>query len=368
MTQTFTSTPRADGFRMPAEFEPHDGCWMIWPERRDNWRLGAGPAQAAFATVAAAIADSEPVTVAVSRQQFVPARRLLQPRIRLVEMSSNDAWARDTGATFVIDGKGARRGVDWIFNAWGGLVDGLYAPWDLDDLVAQKMIEIEAQGQQDGRYRAPIIAEGGALHVDGEGTLLTTSECLLGAGRNGAIGQAALETQLRDYLGVEQIIWLPRGVYRDETKGHVDNLLHYVAPAEVCLTWTDDRSDPQYERSAEAYEILADATDARGRRFTVHKLEQPGPLFMTAEQAAGVEVVPGTQPRRAGDRLAGSYCNFYIGNTQVIVPLLDQRRDAPALAAISRLFPTRRLVGVPGLEILLGGGNVHCITQQIPRR
>ncbi len=364
MAPTLDGTPRADGFRMPGEFEPHEGCWMIWPERPDNWRDGAAPAQQAFTAVATAIATSEPVTMAVSAAEFAHARAALPPSVRVVEISTDDAWVRDTGPTFVIDGRGGRRGVDWIFNAWGGHVDGLYSPWDLDDQVAQKICEFEA----DGRYRAPIIAEGGALHVDGEGTLLSTSECLPNAGRNPDLSIAELETRLRDHLGVEQVIWLPRGVFADETKGHVDNLLHYIAPGVICLTWTEDRSDPQYERSAEAYELLMNASDARSRRFEVHKLQQPGPLYMTAAEAAGVVAHPGTQPRRAGDRLAGSYCNFYIGNSSVIVPLLDPEYDTAALQTIQQLLPSRRVVGVPGGEILLGGGNIHCITQQVPRR
>jgi agmatine deiminase len=139
-----------------------------------------------------------------------------------------------------------------------------------------------------------------------------------------------------------------------------------VKPAEVVLTWTDDRGDPQYERSRDAWERLMQARDARGRRFKVHKLVQPGPLQMTREEAAGVDAAEGTQPRVAGHPLAGSYVNFYIGNRRVVVPLLDAKRDGAALRKLKSLFPGREVVGVPGREILLGGGNVHCITQQVP--
>jgi agmatine deiminase len=171
---------------------------------------------------------------------------------------------------------------------------------------------------------------------------------------------------LRRYLGVEAIVWLGKGTYMDETDGHVDNLCAYVKPAEVVLTWTDDRGDPQYERSRDAWERLMQARDARGRRFKVHKLVQPGPLQMTREEAAGVDAAEGTQPRVAGHPLAGSYVNFYIGNRRVVVPLLDAKRDGAALRKLKSLFPGREVVGVPGREILLGGGNVHCITQQVP--
>jgi agmatine deiminase len=363
MSRTLASRPARDGFRMPAEFEPHDGCWLLWPERTDNWRLGAKPAQAAFVEVARAIAGGEPVTVGASARQYANARALLPPAVRVVELSANDCWMRDVGPTFVVDARGRRRGVDWQFNAWGGLDGGLYFPWDLDDAVAGKVCELEGAD----RYRAPFVLEGGAIHVDGQGTLLTTEECLLNRNRNPGLDRAALERLLAEYLGIETVVWLGRGVHQDETDGHVDNLCCFAAPGEVCLTWTDDRRDPMYAVVRDAYERLAAARDARGRRFKVHKLVQPGPLHMTAEEADGVDRVEGTEPRRAGHRLAASYVNFYLANRRVVMPLLDPRRDAAAAAVLRRAFPGREVVGVPGREILLGGGNVHCITQQVPR-
>ena len=363
MSRTLKSTPRRDGFRMPAEWEPHAGTWMIWPERPDNWRLGAWPAQEAFVAVATAIAASEPVTVGASARQYSHARQGLPAVVRVVEMSSNDAWARDTGPTSVVDAKGRVRGVDWVFNAWGGLDGGLYFPWDQDDLVASKVLEIERLD----RYRAPFVLEGGAIHVDGQGTLITTEECLLHANRNPGMDRKDIEAALRDYLGIESVIWLGQGVFNDETDGHVDNLCCFVRPGEVALTWSDDRDDPQYGISRDALRRLSAARDARGRRLKVHKLPQPGPLHLTAEEAAGVETREGTRPRMAGDRMAGSYVNFYVANRRVVMPLLDPRCDARALRILRRLFPRREVVGVPAREILLGGGNIHCITQQLPR-
>jgi agmatine deiminase len=363
MARTLKSTPRRDGFRMPAEFEPHAGTWMIWPERPDNWRLGAKPAQEAFTAVATAIAASEPVTVGVSAAQYENAREHLPAAVRVVELSTDDAWARDTGPTCVVDAEGRVRGVDWMFNAWGGLDGGLYFPWDQDDLVARKLLEVEGLD----RYRAPFVLEGGAIHVDGEGTLITTEECLLNPNRNPGLSREDIERNLRDYLGVERVIWLGRGVFNDETDGHVDNLCCFVRPGEVALTWCDDPADPQYGISRDALARLRAARDARGRRLLVHKIPQPGPLFMTAQEAAGVDRREGSRPRQAGDRMAGSYVNFYIANRRVVVPLLDPATDARALRILRRLFPGREVVGVPAREILLGGGNIHCITQQIPR-
>jgi agmatine deiminase len=362
MTRTLAGTPAADGFRMPGEFEPHAGCWMLWPERPDNWREAARPAQLAFAQVAAAIAQFEPVTVGVSAAQYQTARTLLTERVRLLEMSHDDAWMRDVGPTGVVNRRGLVRGVDWRFNAWGGLNGGLYFPWDQDDLVARKVLEAEGLD----RYRAAMVNEGGAIHVDGEGTALLTEECLLNPNRNPGLERSDIERRLREYLGVSQIIWLGRGVVNDETGGHIDNLACFARPGVVCLTWTDRRRDPQYLVSLDAFERLQEARDARGRRLKVVRLPMPGPLYMRAREAAGVITREGSRPRLAGERLAASYVNFYIANGGIIMPLLDGRTDAGAAARLKRLFRGRRVVGIPAREILLGGGNIHCITQQIP--
>jgi len=357
------STPAADGYRMPGEFEPHSGCWMAWPERPDNWRMGAKPAQEAYAAVAEAIAVSEPVTVAVSDRQFEHCRTVLSPSIRVVEISTDDAWIRDMGPTFVVDASGGRRGVDWRFNAWGGLRGGLYFPWDRDDRVAAKVLEIEGAE----RYRAPIVLEGGSIHVDGEGTVMATEECLLNPNRNPELSREQIERVLFDHLGAERMIWLGRGVYNDETDGHVDNLACFARPGVVLLTWTDDESDPQHAISRDALKRLEAATDARGRSIEVVRLPSPGPIAITEQEAAGVDAVEGSLPRRAGDRLAASYANFYLGTRRIVFPLLDEHTDEQAAELLRGCFPEREVVGIPAREILLGGGNIHCITQQVPR-
>jgi agmatine deiminase len=358
MPSTHATTPARDGFWMPAEFEPHAGSWMLWPERPDNWRAQARPAQAAFAAVAAVIARFEPLTVGAGCAQYARARAALPPAVRVVELSSDDAWMRDVGPTMVVDAAGRRRGVDWRFNAWGGL----YRPCARDDAVAHKVLEIEGLD----RYRAPLVNEGGAIHVDGQGTLLVTEQCLLNRNRNPRLRREQIEALLRAYLGVWRVIWLGAGVVDDETSGHVDNLACFARPGEVCLTWCEDRRDPQYRVSRDAYERLAAARDARGRRLVIHKLPSPGPLYLSRREAAGIASRPGMRALRAGQRLAGSYVNFYLTNGGVVVPQLDARTDAAALRVLRRVFARRRVVGVPAREILLGGGNIHCITQQMP--
>ena len=198
MTRLLTRTPRADGYWMPGEFERHAGTWMIWPERLDNWRDGARPAQRAFAAVAAAIAAVRARERGASRPRSTSSRaRSWRRRVRVIEISNNDAWMRDAGPTFVVNAAGRRRAVDWQFNAWGGFDGGLYFPWDQDDLVAQKVAAVEGVD----RYRAPLVMEGGAIHSDGQGTLLVTEQCLLNRNRNPQLSREQIESLLRDYTG-----------------------------------------------------------------------------------------------------------------------------------------------------------------------
>lgn len=355
-------TPAADGFRMPGEFEPHAGTWMLWPERGDTWRDDARPAEQAFADVAAAIVAVEPLTVGVSARRFERARTCLPAAVTLVELESDDAWMRDVGPTVVVDEKGRRRAVDWTFNAWGGAVHGLYPDWRADDRVAAVVAGREGMD----RYRSPLIQEGGGLHSDGAGTLFVTEECVLSAGRNAGLGRAACERHLKAYTGAEQVIWLSEGVYADETTGHVDNLLHVPAPDLVLLTWTDDPADPQHARSVAALAALKAARNRDGDPYRIVKLPMPGPLYMTDAEAAGLVPAEGGKPRAAGDRLAGSYANFYLVEGRVLVPLLDPRTDEEACRIIADALPDREVVAIQAREILLGGGNIHCITQQIP--
>lgn len=362
MSKTIDSTPKIDGFHMPGEFEPHAGCWLLWPERPDNWRLGAKPAQRAFVDVATAISQGEPVTMGVSPDQFQNALAMLPPQVRVVEMTHNDSWMRDCGPTYVANAKGDVRAVNWKFNAWGGLESGLYFPWDQDDLVPLKVANIERQDW----YSAPIVLEGGSIHTDGEGTLMATEETLLNHNRNPSLTREEIEQTLSSYLSVEKFIWLEKGVFNDETNGHVDNICCFIRPGVVALTWTDDKSDPQYEISQSAFERLSATTDAKGRKLEIHKIQQPTPVLISKDESGGVDVVEGTMPRQVGDRLAASYINFYIGNGVIVMPSFNDPQDKPAQQKMAELFPDRKVIAVPAREILLGGGNIHCITQQQP--
>ena len=357
------TTPAQDGFYMPAEFAPHEGCLMIWPERADSWQYGAYAARKAFLRVIETISESESMTVLCSEGQYDNARAQLPDRVRLVVMETDDAWARDVGPTFVINGRGERRGIDWGFNAWGGDVDGLYPSWEKDNRVARKFCDLVSNDVYDKR---DFICEGGSIHSDGEGTALVTEACLLSAGRNPDLTKAEIEQVLCDYLGVSKVIWLPRGIYNDETNEHVDNVCAFTAPGEVVLAWTDDETDPQYALSKASLDALEAATDAKGRKLKVHKLcLTKEPCYLKG--ADTIECIEGTIPREEGEVSIASYMNFLIVNGGIILPQYGDENDALAVEQVQAMFPERKVVGVRTEEVAYGGGNIHCITQQQPK-
>ena len=362
---------------MPGEHATQQAVWIAWPVRLDNWRNNAQPAQQAFAYFIGKLADVVAVKVAILPTEVENAKTqldqsaLTQGRIELIPMAYNDAWLRDTAPTMVTNQAGERRAVNWQFNAWGGELDGLYDDWSDDEQVATRIAEFHGFKQ----YDAPFILEGGSIHCDGEGTVYTTGECLLHPSRNPHLNQAKIEAYLQQYLGIQQVIWLPDGLYNDETNGHIDNLLHIARPGEVLLTVCEDPNDPQYSISQTALKILRTTKDAQGRVLKVHELPMPGPLYLTEEEANGVQIASHTQlkqqdsvgmVRRAGERLAASYANFLICNGVIFYPLLDTKTDEAAASVLAQAFPGYRLEGIPAREILLGGGNLHCITQQVP--
>lgn len=358
------TTPATDGFRMPAEYEEHEGCILIFPERSDSWQYGGYAARKAFCKVVGAISRSEKVTVCASEKQYDNARALLPENVRIVEMSSNDSWARDYAPTFVIDDKGHRRGIDWGFNAWGGLVDGLYFPWDKDNKMARKICDLM---DTDVYCKRDFILEGGSIHVDGEGTALVTESCLLSAGRNPELKKEEIEAVLKEYLNVSCVIWLPYGIYNDETNEHVDNICAFTSPANVVLAWTDDENDPQYAMSKACYDVLVSQKDAKGRNITVHKLPLPKPVTITEEECSGLDIMDDEYTRTVGERLAASYVNFYISNKAIVMPGFNDSADEKAKKVLEELFPDREVIQIYARDILIGGGNIHCITQQIPK-
>jgi agmatine deiminase len=287
----------------------------------------------------------------------------VDPAVSIVVAETDDAWVRDTGATFVTNGREVR-GVSWDFNAWGGDLNGLYWSWQHDQKIAEFMCRIHGHRM----YQTPgFVLEGGSIHVDGEGTCITTRECLLDAGRNPGWSEEDIEGILRKYLHVDTTIWLDHGIVDDETNGHVDNVACFTRPGEVILAWTDDVNHPQYERSASAYDVLTNTPDAMGRKLTVHKLHIPSDMYITEEEARGVKNTCWAVPRNAGDRLAASYVNFIMPNGAIIFPTFgDQKYDKLAEEQFKAIFPDRKVIGFYSRELLLGGGNLHCLSQNVP--
>ena len=375
------STPKKDGYRMPGEFEPQECIWMLWPHRPDNWRDGAKPAQKAYADVARGIAQFEPVIVGVNPEDYAAAHYVLagEENILVVEMTSDDSWIRDCGPTFVVNDDGDVRAVHWHFNAWGGLYDGLYFPWDQDALVGVKVADLARAV----RYRPDtFVLEGGSIHVDGEGTVITTDMCLLDPGRNASVTdyepwseelRAYCDEQLKKYLGVEKVIWVKDGIDPEETNGHIDDVAQIVAPGKVLCIWSDDPDYPFYNECHAAYETLSNAVDAKGRKLEVTKLCMPvKPLYMDQASCDSIDTEEYAEPRVADEPLIASYMNFLIVNGGVIVPQYGDENDALAVQQIQAAFDEAwgegayKAVGVKTDQVVFGGGNIHCITQQEP--
>ncbi len=408
---TLKSKPCEDGFMMPGEFEPHDGCIVIWPERPGSWVYGAKNARVAFRNVIAAIAEHEAVYVAASPTCVDSALAMLfddctmegsvadswrfdswaansghtdefsknetdnrnanwQKSVEVFLAQSDDAWARDVAPTFVVRRNGDApgiRAVNWSFNAWGGNVDGAYAHWEKDDAFAREFCERYGYEMYDA---SPFVLEGGSIHSDGEGTLLVTETCLLSAGRNPQLSKDEIENELKTYLGAGKILWLPYGMYGDETNGHVDNICAFLRPGEVVLAWSDNENDPQYALSLADLAYLENETDSKGRKLTVHKLPIPDvPVCINEHDAAGYTFEAGEEERHVGERLAASYVNFYFAGNTIVMPTFggeNEQSDARAIALMQQWCPHHTIVPLPSRDILTGGGNIHCITQQIP--
>ena len=326
---------------MPPEWAPHARCWMQWPCREPLFGEHLRAAREAYAEVAQTIAEFEPVTMIASPEHVVEASLKCGPGVSTFSLPLDDSWCRDSGPTFVVNARGEVAGVAWKWNAWGDK----YPDHQRDAQVSRAVLE--HLGMR--RYAAPLVLEGGAIHVDGEGTLLTTESCLLNPNRNPDLGRAEVEELLRQYLGVRTILWLNGGVEDDDTDGHVDNVACFVRPGLVLALNSSDPADGNYAVLTENIERLRASTDAAGR---------------------SLEVVPIEQPRRRemadGRRLALSYVNFYIANGGIVMPAFEDPQDRHAYDIVQRAFPDRRVMQVPATEIVFGGGGIHCITQQQP--
>ncbi|MGL5258939.1 MAG: agmatine deiminase [Lachnospiraceae bacterium] len=354
-------------YQMPAEFERHRGTILIWPTRPGSWGINPIKAQQAFIQIASEIAKREELFLIASKEEWSKIKESLPDNVNWLAIETNDSWARDIGPTFVREDNQIK-GIDWKFNAWGGEYNGLYEDYEEDDAFAS--IFCKATGYEIIDKRA-FVLEGGAIHSDGEGTILVTSPCLLSKGRNPHLSKEEIEKTLCEMLGGEKVLWLPHGIYLDETDEHVDNICAFIKPAELVLAWSEDKMDPQYEMSKSVLEYLENETDAKGRKFTIHKLHVPTPpILLTKEDCLGYSFEEGEATREVGERMAASYVNFYFINDGILLPVFGgehKESDEKAIAVLKRVCPDREIIPIYAKDILLGGGNIHCITQQIPQ-
>ncbi len=344
-------TPAAQGYRMPAEWEPHRGTWLSWPHKEASWPGKFGRVPAIFARMVRHVADSEEVHINVAGPAMeADVRRLLADEgagsgnVFFHYFPTNDAWCRDHGPIFLERTREGRRQqaiVDWKYNAWGDK----YPPYDLDDVIPSRI------GRELGLpvFYPGVVLEGGSIDVNGQGTLLTTEACLLNPNRNPGLDRDAIEGYLRSYLGVDKILWLGDGIAGDDTDGHVDDLTRFVDQSTVVTVVEDDPADENYEPLQENLERLRGMTSQDGEPLRIVPLPMPRPLY------------------HDGTRLPASYANFYIANNLVLLPTYDPERDPEAQRILQNLFPGREVIGIDCTDLVWGLGAFHCVTQQWPR-
>jgi len=341
-------SPAARGYRMPAEWEPHQATWLSWPHKRESWPGHFEPVEPAYAEIVRALAACETVHVNVldaghrKHVEGILGRQGVSGDIRFHLFPTNDAWCRDHGAIFVVrDGADAPlAAIDCDFNGWGGK----YPPFDLDNRIPGRMAgELRVPA-----FRAGMVLEGGSIDPNGAGAMLTTEQCLLHPNRNPSMDRAAIEQRLKDLFGLNQVLWLGEGIVGDDTDGHVDDLTRFVARDTVVTVVADDRDPENRPQLAANRERLKDMRLADGTPLKVVELPMPAPKFCE------------------GQRMPASYANFYIANGAVLLPTFRDAMDAEAARILAPLFPGRKIVPIDCLDIVYGLGTIHCLSQQVP--
>ena len=345
-------TPAELGYRMPAEWHRHTATWLTWPKDPETWPDRIPQAEEVFLKIMAALAPNETINLLVddaatedavrSRCNFAGAEN-----VRFYQIVAVDSWIRDYGPNFVVNEHGGLAYNDWVFNAWGNKYEELKK----DDSIPARLEKV----LKVPRFEPGIVMEGGSIEVNGAGCVLTTEQCLLNPNRNPHLSRAEIEKYLKDYLGVEKVLWLGEGIVGDDTDGHIDDIARFVTPDVIVCSVEDDPQDANYEILQDNLGRLQKMNDGRGRPFEIIPLPMPGMVGGTSTDARNL------------DRLPASYANFYIANNVVLAPIFGHANDRPALETLERVFPDRKVLGINCEPLVWGMGTIHCLTQQQPR-
>ena len=330
---------------MPAEWETHSGTWLTWPHNPETWpEQDMQQVETEFMGIIRPLAKNESVHILVNDEDMenavestLNANNVEMKNIFLHDIPTNDSWIRDYGPNFIIQSDGKVAANDWDFDSWGRKYK-----WELDDLAGT--VIAEELGLH--HFKPEIVLEGGAIEVNGAGTCVTTESCILNPNRNNGISRDAMETVLKDYLGISKVIWLHGEMEGDDTDGHIDNLARFVNPTTMVCAIEEDDEDPNYRCLKNNFDHLRSATDQDDNLFEIVALPMPGYI--------------------GSPRLPASYANFYIANKSVLVPVYGHSNDKRALSILEPLFPKREIIPIPSTTIILGLGGVHCLTQQQP--
>ncbi|MCW5977120.1 MAG: agmatine deiminase family protein [Bryobacteraceae bacterium] len=342
------SGPAPAGFRMPAEWAPHEATWLAWPHEKTDWPGKFAPIPWVYAEIVRHLARVERVRILTEdREHAEKARRVLAKAgveleaVEFLPCPTDRGWLRDSGPLFVKNTQGRVAITNWRFNGWAK-----YANWRRDNRIP----DFAARRLGMPQWKTDVVLEGGSIDVNGQGCLLTTEECLLSPvqARNPSLARDDIEQAFARYLGVTKTLWLSNGIAGDDTHGHVDDIARFVNPTTVVAAVETERSDPNFEPLRENLRLLRQMTDQNGQPLRVATLPMPEPVWFN------------------GQRLPASYANFYVANGVVLMPTFNDPADRIALATLERLMPDRRIVGIYCRDLVLGLGAIHCLTQQEP--
>ena len=352
------------GYIFPFEGGKHAATIISLPYRADTWQDAGSVALLTFKEIIFNIIKYERVVLIIDPKiSYDIVKQFTHPQITILREYYNDSWARDNTPIFLKNDSEVI-GVDFGFNAWGGEYNGLYQDYSDDNALSKNILldlRIPRFAKKD------FILEGGSIHTDGEGTLITTSECLLSKGRNPHLNQSEIEEILKKTLNVQKIIFLPYGIYDDETSGHVDNIACFLKPGVIAIATCENKDDPQYERSKRDLEVLQHETDAKGRKFQIVEMPLPEIQYMSEQESAALKPNDKAIARIPNRRLAASYINFYMSEKFILLPAFNDKNDKINKQILDDFYHgEKEIIQIPSRSILLAGGNIHCITKQIP--